>query len=349
MTEQEWEDQKDEVIRDLLDVYKRYYPDDLEWWDVGQLVTILGKTVELGIMYQDTITEPLVNDYLVRIRNWLLKTKPAHGSLFGFEKSDLRDFNPRSPTNIGPKAAGFTNEYKDWERSIKARYPTYAPFIKFNTYGTPGDQYTKAEWPEKEVAFGRFDWKTMTGKDYKVKAVPMGDEPSSEELKFDAKVDEWKKEVIKSQEGRIPGFASKVKFSYNPDTRYIVAVIPNLRNIKGEPMVFGSFNTLSNQGQLVGGDELTEGIEQMEPEMEKLEIWKEAVRTRYPKLKSKIRFVSKDQGKHISAEIPGMNRSFGVFDMDTMTGHVLSESKGVTKKVFEDFMSELDIITGVYK
>ena len=64
-----------------------------------------------------------------------------------------------------------------------------------------------------------------------------------------------------------------------------------------------------------------------DPGTRKLEMWKQKVRDRHPEYGNKIRFVSKDNGAVVSAEIPGLDRSFGVFDMATETGQVLDEVK----------------------
>ena len=57
-----------------------------------------------------------------------------------------------------------------------------------------------------------------------------------------------------------------------------------------------------------------------------LEAWKQKVQAAYPQERGRIMFVSKDNGKVVSAEIPGLDRSFGVFDMDTEQGQVLGEA-----------------------
>lgn len=64
-----------------------------------------------------------------------------------------------------------------------------------------------------------------------------------------------------------------------------------------------------------------------DPGTRKLEMWKQKVRDRHPEYGNRIRFVSKDNGAVVSAEIPGVDRSFGVFDMATETGQVLDEVK----------------------
>lgn len=67
-----------------------------------------------------------------------------------------------------------------------------------------------------------------------------------------------------------------------------------------------------------------------EPIMEGLDKayadWQTDVAKSYPEHTSKLRFVSKlDNPHHISAEVSGQDRSFGVFDRTTGKGQVLSE------------------------
>lgn len=66
---------------------------------------------------------------------------------------------------------------------------------------------------------------------------------------------------------------------------------------------------------------------------EKLKAWQEAVKKAYPDHASKIKFSGKTEkdpktGKMknlVSAEVPGVDRCFGVFDTDEMTGEVLGD------------------------
>jgi hypothetical protein len=57
------------------------------------------------------------------------------------------------------------------------------------------------------------------------------------------------------------------------------------------------------------------------------EEWKKAVLLAYPAQASKMKFKGRIEGKKqtVSAEIPGEDRSYGVWDMDDETGVVLSE------------------------
>ena len=56
--------------------------------------------------------------------------------------------------------------------------------------------------------------------------------------------------------------------------------------------------------------------------------WQEDVKKAYPKIANKLKFMARsERGVHtISAEIPGQDRSYGVFNADTGKGVVL-ESK----------------------
>ena len=56
------------------------------------------------------------------------------------------------------------------------------------------------------------------------------------------------------------------------------------------------------------------------------ETWKKQVQAAYPQQSERIMFVSKENGNVVSAEIPGVDRSFGVFDMNTEQGKVLDEA-----------------------
>ena len=68
-----------------------------------------------------------------------------------------------------------------------------------------------------------------------------------------------------------------------------------------------------------------------------VENWKKSVLDAHPDHAEKIKFKSRDQAKHINAEIPGMDRSFGVYDMESQTGHVLHES-------FVDFVEKDNVL-----
>ena len=57
-----------------------------------------------------------------------------------------------------------------------------------------------------------------------------------------------------------------------------------------------------------------------------LDAWKDEVKKAYPDVAGKLKFKSKDQGKHISAEIDGEDRCYGVFDVEKCKGEVLSEA-----------------------
>lgn len=65
-----------------------------------------------------------------------------------------------------------------------------------------------------------------------------------------------------------------------------------------------------------------------EEDNSKFEAWKKAVKDAYPEYADKMKFKGyMEDGKDlINAEVPGLDRSFGVFDIDKMKGEVLPES-----------------------
>jgi len=71
--------------------------------------------------------------------------------------------------------------------------------------------------------------------------------------------------------------------------------------------------------------------------MKTLEAWKEDVKKKHPQVASKLKFVSKDNGKHVSAEVPGEDRSYGVFDVNAGKGQVLE-----AKNVMLEYLESLD-------
>lgn len=62
-------------------------------------------------------------------------------------------------------------------------------------------------------------------------------------------------------------------------------------------------------------------------EANELEQWQAQVKKAYPEHASKLKFKSRlEKGKDlISAEVPGLDRCFGVFDMETLKGEVIGE------------------------
>lgn len=66
------------------------------------------------------------------------------------------------------------------------------------------------------------------------------------------------------------------------------------------------------------------GVDESDDSMDAVEAWKQEVLRTYPNLSGKIKF--KGRGTQINAEIPGLDRSFGVFDLGTGDGEVLRES-----------------------
>lgn len=59
--------------------------------------------------------------------------------------------------------------------------------------------------------------------------------------------------------------------------------------------------------------------------LEKYDAWKNEVEKHYPEHKGKFKYKYHSDADHISAEIHGVDRSFGVFDMKKNEGHVLTE------------------------
>lgn len=61
----------------------------------------------------------------------------------------------------------------------------------------------------------------------------------------------------------------------------------------------------------------------------KLENWKAAVKKANPDFAAKMKFKGRREGGKdmICAEVPGLDRCFGVFDLDKMKGEVLGEGK----------------------
>lgn len=59
-----------------------------------------------------------------------------------------------------------------------------------------------------------------------------------------------------------------------------------------------------------------------------VDFWKAQVKKHYPKEADKLRFVSKDNGKNISAEIPGKDRSYGIYVISKNRGEILGEEIG---------------------
>ena len=103
----------------------------------------------------------------------------------------------------------------------------------------------------------------------------------------------------------------------------------------GQPKVFdwkkGANNyalaILKNKPELQGKIFLTKKGEDDVAEdagFQALDSWKKEVLQAYPQYAGKIKFLGRDG--QVSAEIPGLDRSFGVFDLDTETGEVLGES-----------------------
>ena len=68
--------------------------------------------------------------------------------------------------------------------------------------------------------------------------------------------------------------------------------------------------------------------------------WRDSVKKQYPEHSEKMQFVSKPDAPHqISAQVKGMDRSFGVFDHNKGEGQVLGESnRGCSKQANKESM-----------
>ena len=96
--------------------------------------------------------------------------------------------------------------------------------------------------------------------------------------------------------------------------------------------VAGPVGTLAGRaaGAYLGG-KLGDKITGEDQGIDDIIAWKQAVKKAYPQYADKMRF--KGIGSQISAELPGVDRSFGVFDLETGTGQVLDEGKIYFKKL----------------
>jgi hypothetical protein len=70
-----------------------------------------------------------------------------------------------------------------------------------------------------------------------------------------------------------------------------------------------------------------------------VDFWKAQVKKHYPEEAAKLRFVSKDNGKHISAEIPGKDRSYGIYVISKNRGEILGEEIGEVRTM--ELLNEL--------
>lgn len=88
-------------------------------------------------------------------------------------------------------------------------------------------------------------------------------------------------------------------------------------NIKMESVEFIEKSDLNKVGSM------------LESTPDEVEDWKASVKAAYPEHSENMQFKSTDQAKHISAEVPGIDRAFGVYDMENLRGHVLGESESL--------------------
>lgn len=91
---------------------------------------------------------------------------------------------------------------------------------------------------------------------------------------------------------------------------------------KADKVVFsGSHEEVAGKWKAIK-NQISESIDWL-TESDDVEKWKQSVKDHYPEHADKIKFKVKDQAKHISAEIDGQDRSYGVYDMEKEEGHIL--------------------------
>lgn len=72
------DDLEEKLLPKLINIYNYKYPEDLHQWSEQQLIEIIHRTIDGGLLiYYPEITKQNVYDYLERARRWLRKTKPA--------------------------------------------------------------------------------------------------------------------------------------------------------------------------------------------------------------------------------------------------------------------------------
>jgi len=70
------------VIPSLINIYKHKYPQDLNQWSEEQLLEIIRRTIDGGLLiYVGEINDQRIYAFLERARRWLMKTKPANPEL----------------------------------------------------------------------------------------------------------------------------------------------------------------------------------------------------------------------------------------------------------------------------
>lgn len=72
------------------------------------------------------------------------------------------------------------------------------------------------------------------------------------------------------------------------------------------------------------GVDVATGAKKVAENIQSVDDWKAAVLQAYPQYADKIKF--KGRGLQINAEIPGLDRSFGVYDLGSESGEVLHET-----------------------
>lgn len=75
-------------------------------------------------------------------------------------------------------------------------------------------------------------------------------------------------------------------------------------------------------------------VQELFEDFQSLDDWKVAVKKRYPEYAERMRFLGRhENGKSlVSAEVHGIDRAFGVYDMDAEKGEVLGEQTLAEKR-----------------
>lgn len=83
----------------------------------------------------------------------------------------------------------------------------------------------------------------------------------------------------------------------------------------------------------------TKGINENMIKEDSFEMWKQHVLTKYPHHRDTMRFVSKPDALHVSAELPNEDRSYGFYDINKGEGHVLESLEPENKQAIKDVMT----------
>lgn len=85
----------------------------------------------------------------------------------------------------------------------------------------------------------------------------------------------------------------------------------------------------------------TKGINENMIKEDSFEMWKQHVISKYPAHKDVMRFVSKPDTLHVSAELPNEDRSYGFYDINKGEGHVLESLEPENKQAIKDVMTSI--------